>query len=486
MSTARSVVRNSALVFSANLVTRMSSALLLLLVARLRQPEAAGVFTLAISYTLLLEAVSQLGLDQLVIRDVARESNRAPTVFSHLMSLRLVLLAAILSGFALVTSLGRFYSDEIRTVLIVMAFTALPDVAVDMCQAVFVAIDRLVWPSLVSVGAGALRLGLGIAVLVTGGTLAGMALAMLAASTAQMILNVVLVRRQGVRLRLTFAGLQWRATLSQALPFGMIQMLVAVESYIGGVLLSAAVPEAILGYYGVANSLMAALVLIPNAIQVAVFPKMTAAYAVSYERLTAFYTRIYRYLAALGGAVVISLLIVADTLTVTLYRSAFRPSALLLQILGGTLFVYFLNVPSVRAMIVLGRQRRIAEMLAISVTFNVALTLVSIPMLGVVAVPLARVVSMSLLFVMNHLYVSRFIDSPLLHEVLWRPLAGAAAAVVFVMALGDSPVWLRLGVVLIGYVGAIILLGGLPLDEWRYLRSALFGRSVDDRARIDS
>lgn len=477
MSIAYNLVRNSALLFTANLVTRVSSAVLLLLVARFQRPEAAGVFALAFSYALLLEAVSQWGLDQLLIRDVARRPDRVQTIFSHLFSIRLLLLAAVIIGFALIMSLGGYYSDDTRSVLIVMAFVALPDVTVDMCQALFVAIDWLAWPTLVSVGSAVLRLGLGMIVLASDGTLRDLTLALLSASLAQMGLSLVLVHRQGIRLRLSIVGLHWRATLSQALPFGAIQMLVAVESYVGGILLSAAVSETMLGYYGVANSLLAALILIPNAIQLAVFPKMATAYEDSRQHLIAFYLRIYRYLVVLGGAAMLAVLISAETLTVRLYGSAFLPSAFILQILSGTLLIYFLNVPNVRAAIVLRRQDSIAGLLAVSVTFNVILTLATIPSLGVLSAPLARVASMSLFFVMNQVYTNRRLSLPPPRDIFWRPIVGATTAVLLVVSVNGTAVWLQLCLALTVYLAMIVLLGGLLPEEWRYVRSVLFSRS---------
>jgi O-antigen/teichoic acid export membrane protein len=289
-------------------------------------------------------------------------------------------------------------------------------------------------------------------------------------------LNVLFVSRQAIRLRPSLAGLHWRSALAQAIPFGIIQLLVAVEGYMGSVLLSAAVPDTVLGYYGAANSLLAALILIPNAIQMAIFPHMAEVYASSRQSLNSFYLRIYRYLVVFGGAVVIGLLVMAEWLTVLLYRGAFRPSAILLQILGGTLYISFLNVPNVRAMIIADQQRRMAEMLFICVAFNVALTILLIPALGVLAVPMARLASMVCFFGMNQLYVNRQIVRAPLHQIFWRPLVGMGVGLLLVIATHESPIWLQLGVGQAGYFATFLALGGLPRDERRYLRSVLANR----------
>lgn len=485
MSLARGLVRNSTLLFVANLVTRVSSALLLLAVARFRQPEATGVFTLAVSYTLLLEAASQMGLDQLLIRDAARARSEIERVFAQMLTLRIGLLATALLLFAVVMLVGRAYPDTTRLVLILMALVALPDVVVDMCQAFFVVTDKLWWPSLVSIGAGVIRLGLGLLVLGLDGTLAQLAITMLIASSAQMVWNLLLVRQQGIQPRPTVIGVQWRSMLTQALPFGAIQMLVAIEGSLGTVLLSTSVSERMLGYYGVANSMLSALILLPNAIQMAVFPHMTETSYQWPQKLKGLYTRIYRYLVILAGSAVLAVLIGANLLTVTLYRQSFQPSAVILQIMTGVLLVYFLNVPNVRVMVILEKQRRIAEMLAISVSFNVILTLILIPPMGVLSVPIARVASMVSFFLMSQLYVSRRIIRMDRDRTLARAVAGVVASVLITIAVRDLPLWLQMLVGLTSFIIVIIKLGGLPRTERRYLREMLLGRLVGGDMRSD-
>jgi O-antigen/teichoic acid export membrane protein len=474
MSIGRSLVRNSILVFSTNLATRVSSALLFLVIARLRAPEAAGIFTLAMSYTLLLEAVSQLGLDQLLIRDAARERQRAEVIFQNLLTARLILMTAAIGLFTLALAVGRFYTDDTRLVLVCLALVALPDITVDMCQALFVVVNRLTWPSIISIVTGFVRVGLGLFVLLAQGTLFQLALATLIASAVQMALNVYLVARQGFHFRLSLASLHWRATLTQALPFGVVQILVAMEAYVGSVILSATVTDAHLGYYGAANSLLAAMMLLPNAIQVAIFPRMTEIYALARQNLTEFYTRLYRFLAIVGGGVVVVVLIMAEWVTVLLYRSPFRPSVILLQVLAGTLFVSFLNIPNVRTMIIIGEQGRMAKMLTVSVLFNFLLTMLLIPALDVLAVPIARVASMTCFWGMNQLYVNQRIVKTSVGGLLWRPMLGICVAIGVVTAAREMPIWVHLLAGLFSYSGIVLVTGGLPQSERRYLWSVVF------------
>jgi O-antigen/teichoic acid export membrane protein len=446
---------------------------LFLLVARTRPPAVAGLFTLAMSYALLLEAISQLGFDQLLIRDVARDRSRTQAEFNSLLTMRLTVQTIAVAAFAGLMSIGQFYDAETRQLIMMMALIALPDAVIDMCQALFVVTDRLPFPTIISIIGAIARIGLGFLVLRLNGELFYLAGAMLLASTIQMVFNVWLVKHHGLSVRLAFSGLQWRHTMAQALPFGVVQLLVAIEAYSGVILLSRVASDTALGYYGAANTLLAALLLLPNAIQVAVFPRMAEVYSSMRSNFAAFYTRIYRYLGMMGGGTVIGVILMAEWVVVLVYGPAYRPAAVLLQILSGVLLVSFLNIPNVRTLVIAGQQRMMAQLLAVSVTLNVALTILLIPAIGVLGVPVARVTSMAVFWTMSHIYVNRRIVASSLRRILWRPAVAALCVLVVTSVLSGISAWLQTMIGLGVYTLLILVLGGLSQEERQRVKTLL-------------
>ncbi len=69
----RSILSNSLFSFASDVASRLSSALLLVLIARQLGEIEAGVFTLGNNYTLILSAIAIWGLDQLLIQRVAHD-----------------------------------------------------------------------------------------------------------------------------------------------------------------------------------------------------------------------------------------------------------------------------------------------------------------------------------------------------------------------------------------------------------------------------
>jgi O-antigen/teichoic acid export membrane protein len=474
MSTARGVIRNSSFLLAINLAARLSSAILFWVVARFRHPEAAGIFTLATSYVLLIEAGTQLGLDQLLIRDIARDPSQAREILQRSLSLRLFSLILMLSGFSVVLTLAHPYTDEVRQTILAMSLIAIPDVFIDMCQALFTVQNRLLRPTIIGIAAAFLRIALGFLEIIIGGPLVYLALVMLVVSILQMGLNLWLTHHDGTQIRLSIAIWRWRSTFRQAIPFGIIQLLLAIESYMGGVILSGSSPIAVLGYYGVANTILSALILIPNAIQLAIFPHMTKLYGISQHMLKIFYIRIYRYLFILAGVFIIGLLVFSKYLIVVLFQEPFAPAAVLLQILSGSLFFYFLNIPNVRVMVILEKQQLMANMLFASVGLSLIMTILLIPYFGILAVPIGRVTSMACFFIMNQFYVHAQLLIIRFRNIFWRLCAALIIGVGLVALTAQSPIWIQLLIGLSGYIGAILVFGELPRAERQYLRSILF------------
>jgi O-antigen/teichoic acid export membrane protein len=477
MSVARILIRNSSLLLTTNLAARFSSAMLFLLVARFRQPDIAGIYTLAMSYVLLLESGTQLGLDQLLIRDITRERSKTQIIFQQSLSLRFGTLVGVLS----VVFLGMWwlhpYSVDVRLTIMVMLLVTLPDVFIDMCQALFTANNRLAWPTLISFGAGVFKIALGAVVIASGGTLLHLALVMLLTSLIQMLLYSYLALRQGVQLKLSFSIRQSRSLLAQAVPFGIIQLLLTIEAYLGSVILSASVPDAVLGYYGAANTVLSALILIPNAVQLSVFSRMTELFTLSRPRLDDFYLRIYRYLFILGGGLMIGMLALSDFIIVALFRNPFSSATILLQILLISLFINFINIPNVRIMVLLGKQHLMAEMLLVSVSLNVLLTLLLIPRLSVLAIPVSRVVSMTCFWGMNQLYVHRYIVEGRLRGLFLRLAVALLIGLSLMLLTYQLTFWLQLFISLTAYFAIILVLGGLPREERRFLWGVLSKRT---------
>ncbi len=89
ISLRRRVFRNSVLNLLASVSQRAGQALVFILIARFLSDQEAGAYNLANSYTSILLAFSLWGLDQILIREVAKREESAGRYVSGFLLLRL-------------------------------------------------------------------------------------------------------------------------------------------------------------------------------------------------------------------------------------------------------------------------------------------------------------------------------------------------------------------------------------------------------------
>ena len=105
ISLRRRVLQNSLLNLIASISQRAGQALVFILIARFLSNKDAGAYSLANTYTSILLAFSFWGLDQILIREVAKREEVAGRYVTGFLLLRLVLSLLLWLALALVMPL---------------------------------------------------------------------------------------------------------------------------------------------------------------------------------------------------------------------------------------------------------------------------------------------------------------------------------------------------------------------------------------------
>lgn len=470
----RSVLSNSFFALVSDVAHRLSLALLLILVTRRLGEAVAGVFTVSTNYMLILSAVALWGLDQLLIREVAHNHSLSTRYFVHFLAIRLV-IPSILWLLLTVLLLGLHpYLPQTSRFIVLAGGTLVGDSISNLGQSLFVALERVWLSALVSVCAGFLRLITGAIAVSYGLEVEVLALILILTSWIQAVVLTWLAYRYlsltGFRFE---TGFCWRQ-LGAGFPFVPIALFIALENQLGGILLSFFHSETAVGYYGMANVIVSALALLSQALRVGIFPAMARLYRTERDHFVRLYERSWRYLSIVSLPIVVLVVLLSNQIVHFIYRRVAPQATLTLQWLAPTVLFYFLNIPNARLMILDGRQRMLVQFFSISAGANVLVCLLFIPRYGPQAVAAARVVSMSILFVLNCAYVYRRILALQPWRLIWQPLTASLimALVVFVI-LSARPDYVRSLIGTAVYGVLLICLGAIPSTEWVWLRQRL-------------
>jgi O-antigen/teichoic acid export membrane protein len=469
------VVRNYVYGLLADVSQRVAAAILMVLVSRQLGVAEAGIYFLAVSFALIFTRLALWGLDQLLIRDVAQAPDQANVYFVNYLALRLVLSLFALTGLPLVVGGFIHYAPHTERVILIYGLTILPAEVSNICQALFIAQERMGYLVGVAAFAGFTRLAAGLTSLWAGLGLEGVVGALLVASLVEMSLNLAIVWRRFLRPRWQLDWGFCRRQLGVAFPFLFIGVSYILENQLDSVLLSVLKGEQAVGIYGAAAMVLTALLLIPYAYQRAIYPAMSRLFATSQAALQQVYGESMRYLfmvalpVAMGGA------ILAEPIMVTVFRSEFLESAQVLQVLLWVSFLLFLHVPNARLMVISNNQSLIARFLVVTLGVNVVLNVALIPIWGAMGAAVARLASTSTLVLLSYGFVYHRICA-YMPIGIWLRLALAAIIMALVLIFLQSLtlyILIPLGVVV--YLVALVGLRVLSWDDLALLRRLLDG-----------
>ncbi len=473
--------KNSVLLMVLNLATRLSNPILFALLAR-RDKTAAGVFSLALSYSLLLEVISLGGLDQLLIRDVSHQRDAAPSLFPAFLGTRLLVCGVIGAGFLGFLELGTDYSVLTHSMILVMAVLVITEGFNDLVLALFIALDRLRSPVIIALGISTLRLLAVGGLILAGAQLLVMAGILVMISGIHALVNTLLLRRNGIPIWPHMRSGVLQKLAHTVLPLALINIFWMIDSQGGPVLVSIIYPEGdalgIAATYGTVTTVLALFTFLPQAFQMAVFPVLTRLYKSDQAGLRYWYERLYRLLALAGFGVVV-LISAGAPLLIAIFGHAYVEAILVLQIAAWSLLFSYMTIPNTRMLILASRFWLLVLILGGSVIASQTLLLLLLPVWGVKALALARVFTLGVFFLLAHYCVNRLLWKLSLLRIFWQPAVASLAALLLVAWLGRYH-WI-IGVVAGGasYIGVLWLLGAIK-PEIRTLTLLLRGSIRSD------
>jgi O-antigen/teichoic acid export membrane protein len=362
-----------------------------LVLAHLLGVSGYGAYVWAFAWVSALAVPAMLGIDQLVVREVAIAATRGEwgAAGALLRRGRLMVVAvavALAAGVGLVALLWRPHDSGLFTTLMI-ALPLLPFVALlGVQQGALQALRRFtaaLAPGTVIRQAGFLTL-IGVAILVTGSNLSSewaMGLQGVATVAAWAAGAVLLFRalpaaasQRTVTSPSVFAG--------GALAMGMTASVLVLDAQVGVLVLGARGDPGQAGIYAAASQLTAVFALLLTALRIPLAPVLAELHASSQaERLQRALTLTTRWAAVACGVAAVPLLVLAGPL-LSLFGHAFENGAGALRLLVAANVLNGIAAFNGLTLLMTGRQRAAGWAAGLALGVDFALCLVLVPVWG--------------------------------------------------------------------------------------------------------
>jgi len=438
-------------------------------VARVLGDSAYGQYMSVWALIMILNVVTHMGTETIVMRESARNLSRAPELVADAMTIRLPLSLLAYAGAVIVA----FLMEEGRAFLVYAAIAGL---------SFFVS-----WHSLIATYFEAtLRIGTRT-VLVTGCSLLTLAFTMIALFL-KMGLAAVLwaaVLAHAVTLTVTYLLVcrHFRPTLgrnltgmkdilSESWPLAGIAFLIILGARLDLFMLLKMKEAAVVGYYGASLRIAESLAFIPQAFMLSVFPLMSFYYSRERGRFEDIYRRSLKYMSTIILPVALFLSFYSGPILKLSYGENFLEGAPALAILAWFMFFSFIGSVNFAAIIVESRHKALLILSFYSMAVAVALNLLLIPRYGLTGAAVAAVLRQIVLYPTMLLIPSMRKYTIAAVTNSFRPLlaVGCAAACLY----GVKP---PLGVLLAlpVYVFVFWLVRGIRKEDWNLLMKIVRG-----------
>lgn len=473
--------QNSIFLMGTQLLSKIAGFGGIILLVRILDVDDFGVYSLALAVTGIISLFVELGLDQLAIREIARDKKRIGRYVANsaLVKSVLSLLALILSTLVFLLTDA---APESRTIILIYVLAFIPAGAFHSLVAVFVGIERMFFVALLNAISELLRFMLFAVILLSGHGLISLAWSYVALMVLMVLVSFVILKLVVGNILSTPDVTSIPAMVRESIPFMLYGLFFVIYFKIDFIMLAWMKDEAMVGSYAAAYRLMESLLFVPAAFMGAVYPTLSRISTSGREAVLSASGKTLRYMAMIGIPFGVGTTVLAERLILFLFGSEYVESVLPLQIIIWAMVLIFINCICPVGLNSVNRQKLSMLVTGGGIIFNVALNLILIPPFGATGTSSSTVATEVLTTVIFFVLFSRHIGSLNIVSAVLRPLIASAAMAGMLIAFYFLPLWLLIIGAVMVYVLALIFFRAINRGDLDFFRSVLKPELSERRA----
>lgn len=469
--TTQRLVRNSVFLMAIEIIAKGLGLVFFALVARFLGAKELGLYAFAVALANFIVLPAKFGFETLVQRQVGRDPANTYRYFWEIGTVKALISLGALGLYALVLQV---MGQRDFTILALVAAFALVYSFMEFINAFFRANQRPELEMTVRTFFSVSNLVLGAMVLYAGWQLTGVATSQLVSVAVAVILGLLILERVAVKVRHAWnARVLWGHVVAAA-PFAGILVALFLSNQIGVIILTLWAGKEDVGYFAAAFRLFDAMTLIPAAIMGAFLPIMSRLYVHTLGGFVRTLRFTMKYLFILALPMVVVTVILAQRIVIFLYREAFSPSALALQVLSLAIFFSFWNFASETVLIARNQERPLLRLIWLTAGIHVAANLLLIPHLSYLGACWAVLVTQGVYtLILFMVQMRRYLGVLHLLQLMALPTLSAAVMGGVVFLMRDWHLFMSIPAGLLVYTGALLAFGAVRRNEMDLLRRAI-------------
>jgi len=475
MDTAKTVGKNILVLFASQIVSMGIGFFYLIFSARYLGPELFGLLTFALAFTGIFGLLLDLGLNNLAIREVARDKSRANEYLSNITFIKLI-MGVITFGLTAVVAYSLGYSGETLAVVYLLTLSTIFVAFTASFYAIFQSFERMEYLSIGAILSGLLLLTGAVILIARSAGVVAFAAIYLVCNALVLGYSFFITKRKfhlfKVEVDLDF----WGPTIRQALPFGLSGFFTTIYFWIDSLMLSLIQGNQAVGWYNAGYRLVFSLLFIPTVFSAAVFPAMSRFHISSRDSLHMMWKKFIRFMLILGIPIAVGTTLLAGRVVPLIFGEGYAPSVAVVQLLIWSLVFIFVNAAFVRLFESTNKQIIVTKITGLMVIVNVAINLVLIPKFSYVGASIAILITESIALVLlfflaeRELYVLKKTE---LASVVLKIIGASVLMGLFVAYFHTLNLFLVIVLASLLYFGTLYVVKGIEKEDIMLIKSIL-------------
>lgn len=457
MTTAKRVIRNSFWLMLANIVVRIISASVFVILARVWGKEVFGQYSFAIAFVSFFTLIAHFGFGSLIIRDVAKNKSLAENYLGNVISIKIFFsIIALLLLFA-----ASFFINKpvfLRIAIFVFGLEIIVSGYTAILQSIFSAYEKFEYYALTNILSKVLWAVFVLLTIFHYPALLNVAIATLAGVILTLIITYLITTKRFVVVKFKWDFAFWKKLIGEAYPFTLISLFALINFRIDQVMLSFMMTDAAVGIYNAGYKIIDILAVLPNILLTALYPVFSRFHQDNKLMLKKSFDQALRYVTILCIPVVIGVFLIADKIIILLYGSGYLESISILKILIFISLFSFLNTPLFVALNAIGKQRITMINTGFTALANIVMNRILIPIWGINGAALATIISEFTFFVLSSYQLKKAGLELGLVKKLLKPIIGGIIMMVAILALVNASIFIIIPVAAATYFATLILL----------------------------
>jgi O-antigen/teichoic acid export membrane protein len=424
MSAIHRVAKNTGVLFVSTIITFILGFLYMIYIARYLGPEVYGILSFAIAFTIIFGILADLGLSQLMVRELSRDKSLASKYLGNTIVMKII--ASIITFLLIILIVNLIHETIINMVVIyLIALSVLINSFSQIFYSVFQSYEKMEFLGIGSVLSSILLFSFALLAMYYKFDVVFFAFIYLLVSIIILVFNMTICFWKFILPRKEIDLNFWKFVLLESIFFVLTGVFTQIYFNIDSVMLSLMISNEAVGFYTAAYKLIFILLSIPSVLIISLFPLMSKHFQSAQNILKLEYEKIFKFLFILALFLFLFGFIFADKIILIIYGSNYIPSIRALQILIFVLPIIFLTYLFGTLLGAINKQRFVAIVTGTSAVLNIILNILLIPKFSYFGASFATVITEIAVFILMFSYISKFFYKVSIIDNVLKPLIGA-------------------------------------------------------------